>query len=245
MSSPRYFGGLAGEWAAYYQDKPAYQERRNVFLSLLPSSVVERKGAILDLGCGAGDISLPLVSAGCRVVGVDASPEMLAVARKRAEEISQGRAYYLQADVCSVPLGSETFHTVFASSIIEYVESPLRCLAETYRVLCPGGVAIFSLPNRKSLYRLMERGAARLIRSTFKRQRMPSAFRNLAYLRYQHHGLTFAEWVAMVEGLGFALEAVSYFGSPFLIYWAGHRIASLLTTRSHWGTLFACRLRKL
>src|SRR3954449_7445227 len=40
---------------------------------------------VLDLGCGSGDLTLPLVQAGARVTAVDLSAGMLAVARRRCE----------------------------------------------------------------------------------------------------------------------------------------------------------------
>src|SRR6476469_7336363 len=41
------------------------------------------RGAVLELGCGTGRISLPLARAGVRLVGVDRSEQMLARARRR------------------------------------------------------------------------------------------------------------------------------------------------------------------
>src|SRR5262245_29944593 len=40
-------------------------------------------GRVLEVACGSGRVTLPLVQAGCRVVGVDISPHMLAIARAK------------------------------------------------------------------------------------------------------------------------------------------------------------------
>ncbi len=47
---------------------------------------VSRTSLVLDLGCGTGGMTIPLASLGYDMTGVDLSPEMLTVARSRAEE---------------------------------------------------------------------------------------------------------------------------------------------------------------
>jgi len=44
-------------------------------------------GPVLELGCGTGRISLPLVRAGCEVAGIDISPRMLEVIRRKADAL--------------------------------------------------------------------------------------------------------------------------------------------------------------
>ncbi|MCH9038335.1 MAG: class I SAM-dependent methyltransferase, partial [Chloroflexi bacterium] len=46
-------------------------------------------GRVLELACGTGRITIPLAQAGINVVGVDLSPSMLAIARKKVAELSE------------------------------------------------------------------------------------------------------------------------------------------------------------
>lgn len=54
---------------------------------------------VLDLGCGTGLVTAPLLAAGADVVGVDALPEMLAAARRRAPGATLVQGDILDADV--------------------------------------------------------------------------------------------------------------------------------------------------
>src|SRR3954453_11639837 len=49
------------------------------------------RGAVLELGCGTGRVTLPVARSGARIVGVDRSAEMLAYARRRAGRTKYGK----------------------------------------------------------------------------------------------------------------------------------------------------------
>src|SRR5437868_14053414 len=68
---------------------PALYDRRAAFVSQAASDLIDwlepRPGeAILDLGCGTGELATAIAARRARVVGLDSSPEMLAIARERA-----------------------------------------------------------------------------------------------------------------------------------------------------------------
>jgi SAM-dependent methyltransferase len=73
----------------------------------------EAKGAVLELGCGTGRISLPLARAGVSLVGVDRSEPMLARAAARAARISR-RIPFVRADIRSLPFRRGRFTMVLA-----------------------------------------------------------------------------------------------------------------------------------
>ncbi len=104
------------------------------------------EGAVLELGCGTGRVTLPVARSGARIVGVDRSAEMLGYARRRA-----GRAKYrknvalVRSDIRSLPFRKSTrFDLVMApygilQSLIR--ESDLRAtLASVAAVLSRRGV---------------------------------------------------------------------------------------------------------
>jgi SAM-dependent methyltransferase len=72
------------------------------------------RGPVLELGCGTGRITLPMLEAGVRVTGVDSSPEMLALAQAKLATLDPGlrrRARLVQGDMRDVDLG-RTFQLI-------------------------------------------------------------------------------------------------------------------------------------
>ena len=64
-------------------------------------------GPVLELGCGTGRVSLPVVRVGARLVGVDLSIPMLTRARQRlARSRLSSRALLVRADIRQLPFGS-------------------------------------------------------------------------------------------------------------------------------------------
>lgn len=98
-------------------------------------------GRVLDLGCGVGH-SFRLL-APRETVGVDVD--------ERALEGQDRRT--LRADMRDVPLPDDSFAAVLAVHSIEHVPDPERVLAESVRLLAPGGVAVFVTPNRLTFAR--------------------------------------------------------------------------------------------
>lgn len=93
-------------------------------------------GPVLDLGCGSGHARKHLSPR--RSVGVDLDHESVA---------SQDRQTVV-ADIRRIPFAEASFDSVACIHAIEHVPDPQAVLAETARVLRPGGTAIFITPNR-------------------------------------------------------------------------------------------------
>ncbi|WP_051222612.1 class I SAM-dependent methyltransferase [Conexibacter woesei] len=129
--------------AAYVADESnAYNSlyERPAMLGLLGDV---RGRSVLDLGAGAGALAVELVARGAGpVVGVDVSPEMVAVARARAVG-----ATFVVGDVADGALrafADGAFDLVAASLMMHYVRDWEPVLGELARVLAPGGRIVFS-----------------------------------------------------------------------------------------------------
>jgi ubiquinone/menaquinone biosynthesis C-methylase UbiE len=97
--------------------------------------------AVLDLGCGTGDLlctlGIVLGDETC-CVGVDLSREMLAVAQ--AKIVDCPHTYAIQTDVTQpLPFADETFDLVASLNLLQEVSAPSLVLEEVYRILKPGG----------------------------------------------------------------------------------------------------------
>ncbi|MEO0855114.1 MAG: bifunctional demethylmenaquinone methyltransferase/2-methoxy-6-polyprenyl-1,4-benzoquinol methylase UbiE [Cyanobacteria bacterium J06648_11] len=109
-------------------------------------------GTVLDLCCGSGDLSLQLarhVGDRGRVVGVDLSENLLAIARQRVKSRSGGdRIEWLQADALDLPFAEFTFDAATMGYGLRNVTDIPRSLREIERVLRPGSkVAILDFQS--------------------------------------------------------------------------------------------------
>ena len=120
-------------------------------------------GRALDVCCGTGDLALMLaqrVGADGRVVGLDFTPEMLEIARRRAA--ARGVApicRFVPGDAQTLPFADATFDVMTVGFGIRNVGDPARALRDWCRVLRPGGrlaVLEFSRPRNPVIRRLYD-----------------------------------------------------------------------------------------
>lgn len=106
-----------------------------------------REDVVLDVACGTGAVARELLRRyGCRVVAVDQSEEMLAVARRELDERVDLRAARAEA----LPFPDETFDGLTFTYLLRYVDDPAATMRELARVVRSGGrIAMleFSIPG--------------------------------------------------------------------------------------------------
>ncbi len=90
----------------------------------------------LDLACGTGDITFLLHAAGARVVALDLTPAMIALARAKPQ--ARGAAF-LVGDMMALPFPAASFDLVTTGYGIRNVPVLETALGEIHRVLKPGG----------------------------------------------------------------------------------------------------------
>ena len=105
-------------------------------------------GAVLELGCGTGRVSIPIALSGIELVGLDSSSAMLERAQQKAETTGATGLSLLQADMRDFSLPDK-----FSLIIIPFrgllsvlsVEDEVRVLKNIKRHLSPGGKLVFDI----------------------------------------------------------------------------------------------------
>ena len=131
------------------------------FVSDLGMPVVElldpRPGErILDLGCGDGALTRRLVELGCRVIGVDASPDMVAAAQAAGLDarVVDGHDLRFHAE----------FDAVFSNAALHWMKQPGRVLAGVREALVPGGRFVGEFGGRGNVATILAAVEAALAR---------------------------------------------------------------------------------
>lgn len=111
---------------------------------------LEGKSA-LDVGCGAGLLAEPLARLGAKVTGLDAAPELIAVAREHAA--GQGLKIDYRAGELEKLEGR--FDLITCMEVIEHVADPAAFVGALAARLAPNGLLIMSTPNATGWSKLM------------------------------------------------------------------------------------------
>src|SRR5260221_13250730 len=107
---------------------------------------------ILQLGFGAGR-AIELVATQAsngHISGIDLSQEMVhAASRRNGKAIKAGQVALCHGDVTTLPFADNQFDMVFSIETLYFWLDPPRSLAETFRVLKPGAMLVFTLSTGK------------------------------------------------------------------------------------------------
>jgi ubiquinone/menaquinone biosynthesis C-methylase UbiE len=132
---------LFGKRAALFESAvvPLWQE---VYDSLVARAQIMEGSKVLDVGTGTGELALRigrLVGQKGRVVGIDAQPEMLQIAARKAKASDSNNIEFKQMPMERMNLPDGSFHSVVGNYSLCCCVDYEATLAECHRVLKPGG----------------------------------------------------------------------------------------------------------
>ena len=153
--------GRVLHWAARYDllawlltrgKERAFRERLIALAELEPGE------SVLDVGCGTGTLAIaatPHVQPAGTVYGIDASPQMIARATRKAAK-ARAPAIFRVAAAEELPFPDDTFDVVLSTLMLHHLPRKTRqqCASEIRRVLKPGGRVLavdFGRPTRRGL----------------------------------------------------------------------------------------------
>src|SRR5207248_1513115 len=133
---------LLDEDLARYQNPPADTCYPLEYAFYLLGDVQNKQ--VVDLGCGSGEEIVPLAQRGARVIGIDISPHLIAIANERLRKY-ESDAELRTTSAYETGLLSESVDVVFCMSLLHHLQLD-RAKNEIRRILKPGGLFIFKEP---------------------------------------------------------------------------------------------------
>ena len=110
---------------------------------------------VVDLGCGSGVFTELLQREGYESVGLDISPRLVALGRKKYPGLE-----LLEGDAENLPFKSDSLDGVLLSGLVHHFPDPRRLAAEVHRVLKRGGRFVAFDPNRMNPFMWLYRDRA-------------------------------------------------------------------------------------
>jgi SAM-dependent methyltransferase len=160
---------------SHYLDPAAYEHlyrRRRDDVRYYVGLATRVGGPVLELACGSGRVSLPIAKAHVDLVGLDASPEMLAYARERADKLPERfrrRLRFVPGDLRTFKVGKRFPLVVCAFNSVQHLYGRVdveRFLARVRAHLAPGGLFAFDVLMPEPEFHVMKPGK-RWARSPF------------------------------------------------------------------------------
>lgn len=151
-----YFDSTASYWDAVYRDDDLqgliYRQRQAAVLESVNAAGLRPGSAALEIGCGAGHLTVELARRGLLVDAVDASRAMADATADRVREADLAQQTSVGvADVHALPYDSARYDLIVAVGVIPWLHSPGDAVREMARVLRPGGWIVLTADNRLRL----------------------------------------------------------------------------------------------
>jgi ubiquinone/menaquinone biosynthesis C-methylase UbiE len=140
--------GYAVAYDYIFEEFAPYQALKREVMALVEAAVpdgVSREDVhVLDIACGPGNMAVTLAEAGFSVVGIDPYGALLEIAREKRRAHHLVHLAFRQGDLAAEPtFKAATFDQIVNVHSLYLHPRPERLLAEAYRVLKPGGTAVF------------------------------------------------------------------------------------------------------
>jgi ubiquinone/menaquinone biosynthesis C-methylase UbiE len=120
---------------------------------------------VLDLGSGAGldaFVARRIVGKRGRVIGVDMTPEMIALARENAAKLGYDNVEFRLGEIEHLPIETTTVDVVVSNCVLNLVPNKARAFSEIFRVLRPGRISASRISLRPESFPSRFRQAAAL-----------------------------------------------------------------------------------
>ena len=103
---------------------------------------VNRQDRVLEIGCGTGLVTLGVAPYVKEMIGVDITPQMIAIAQSKAARQGVDNVQFQVYDGYALPFKADSFDALLIFNVLHIVKEPHSLLREARRLLKPGGKLI-------------------------------------------------------------------------------------------------------
>jgi ubiquinone/menaquinone biosynthesis C-methylase UbiE len=131
-----------GKYYNGYDGTVTISEKDRIIAEKIKSMIGE--GIILDLGCGDGSHTIPLLSVGVHVIAGDISNKMMGILQEKVNllKLNLSMLMLCRINAYDIPLPDHSVNAVIANSMLHLNSNPEKIIREIYRVLKNGGTYI-------------------------------------------------------------------------------------------------------
>lgn len=156
-----YFQAQSSYWKDIYAkggvQAEIYRARQSTALAWIDHLALAPSSRVLEIGCGAGHMTVALAHRGLRVQAIDSSETMVELARQNAAESGISELISVDVgDVCSMTFRDDCFDLVIAIGVIPWLAEPELAIQEIARVTKPEGHVLLTADNRSRLIHLFD-----------------------------------------------------------------------------------------
>ena len=228
MDAIQFHSEISKKFDSHYNSS-RFEERLAIWTGLI-DKYLNKGDTVLDAGCGSGILSMYVASLGNTVVAFDGSEKMIELCNSKLRDHNGLNVHF---SVRSLPLDTSSlrdkYDLIISSSVLEYVSDYDACINNFNIRLKDGGLLIISLPNRKSLYRKLEKLAYFVIKKP-------------RYLGYVKNMMTISEFTPHMRSNGFEVtEVIQYSSNNFI----NNFFKLIFLPKEHRSTLFVAVCRKI
>jgi 2-polyprenyl-3-methyl-5-hydroxy-6-metoxy-1,4-benzoquinol methylase len=156
-----YFQVRSSYWKDIYEGNslPAeiYRQRQAATLAWVDELALSSDSRVLEIGCGAGFLSVALAERGLRVHAIDAAEAMVELTRQHAQEVGVAELVTVDTgDVYALAFPDDSFDLVIALGVIPWLAEPELAIREMARVTRFEGHVLLTADNKERLDNLLD-----------------------------------------------------------------------------------------
>lgn len=137
-----------------FDHRENYLDRRQVDIRIRAETVAKllegrNYSNLLDIGCGDGSVSVPLMTSESQITLLDISTAMLDLARARLSPELRWRAKFINEDFMEASFETKSFDLVICVGVVAHVADPRKLINKIASVLKPGGMLVLECTDSR------------------------------------------------------------------------------------------------